>query len=172
VAAVLVTDGEPTGCGSSVAEVSTVAKEYAATMPTYVVGVGTSLGNLNAIAEAGGTKKAFIVTDNGVETAKALGQALEEIRGAQISCDYKFPKQEGEKKFDVDKVNVVFSSGGANSTTFPYSKDCSVKGWRYDNVSAPTKIELCPETCAAVKSDTAAQVDVQFGCETLGGVPR
>ena len=55
VAVVLVTDGQPNVCGSTMQAVSVEAKTgFSAGIPTFVIGVGNT-GNLNAIAAAGGT---------------------------------------------------------------------------------------------------------------------
>ncbi|MBN1610563.1 MAG: hypothetical protein JW940_28290 [Polyangiaceae bacterium] len=43
---------------------------------------------------------------------------------------------------------------------------CSGVGWRYDNPSAPTKIILCPATCAAVQTDLEGHLDFELGCDT------
>src|SRR5262249_20875594 len=62
VAVVLVTDGLPDMCDpGSVDAVASVAAAVAATIPTYVIGIGDALSNLDAIAMGGGTNKAIIV---------------------------------------------------------------------------------------------------------------
>ena len=43
--------------------------------------------------------------------------------------------------------------------------DCEGKpGWYFDSNAAPTKVVLCPSSCSTVQADSAAKVDVLFGC--------
>ena len=46
--------------------------------------------------------------------------------------------------------------------------DCSgdKQGWRYDDPSDPTRVELCSATCTEVKSHPDAELNVVFGCES------
>jgi hypothetical protein len=45
---------------------------------------------------------------------------------------------------------------------------CGQKGgWYYDDPANPTKIIMCPTTCAALQGDVGGKVEVIFGCETV-----
>ncbi len=171
VAVVLVTDGDPNGCGSSVKNVSDEAATVAATIPTYVIGVGSDLSNLNAMAVGGGTGAAILITVGDPNKTKAdLEAALNKIRGATASCSFAMPKPPAGQVLDVNAVNVQFTSS-AGPQTLAYNKDCTGgAGWHYDNANAPTQIDLCPATCDAVKATTGGKVSIAFGCATLGGV--
>src|SRR5512140_3141599 len=76
VAVVLVTDGDPNHCSTdpnnaaaAAAEVGAFAATVAATIPTYVIGVGTDAANLLAIATGGGTAPPIMVsTTNPAQT--------------------------------------------------------------------------------------------------------
>lgn len=94
VAIVMVTDGEPYGCGNgnSIDATAAAAAKVAATIPTYVIGVGKELASLNQIAQSGGTDKAFIVAlDDPEQTRKDLLDAINLIRGKSISCELAIP---------------------------------------------------------------------------------
>jgi hypothetical protein len=88
---VLATDGEPSSdCNDSLIDINAIASTAAAGNPkilTFVIGVGSSLSNLNGIAAAGGTGQAFIVDPNANTTQQFL-DALNKIRGAALGCQY------------------------------------------------------------------------------------
>lgn len=71
---------------------SLIATAAASTVPTYVVGVGNSLANLNQIALGGGTKQAVVVSvGDPAKTQTELAAAIKTIRMSALSCDYKIP---------------------------------------------------------------------------------
>jgi hypothetical protein len=167
VAIVMVTDGDPVSCdGNTIENTAMDAAAIADKIPTYVIGVGSSLTSLNAIAVGGGTEKAFIVSlDEPEETRKQLLDAINLIRGKSISCELPIPAPPAGKKLDPDKVNVEFTADGKAAAPLPYGTEC--KGdvaWHYDDESKPTSILLCPDTCTAVKDDPKGKLDVVFGC--------
>lgn len=175
VVIVLATDGQPNDCGSSVSGAAAVAQQGASGSPkvlTFVIGVGSALSNLNAIAAAGGTKTAFIVDTTGNVNQQFI-DALNAIRGAALACEYLIPTPEGGV-VDPKKVNVQYTpgTGGAPEVWSKYDNEAacppSGDGWYYDNDLSPTKILLCPGTCTKVKLDANGQVDVLFGCGTKG----
>jgi uncharacterized protein YegL len=174
VAVVLVTDGQPNDCNSSVDNVSNEAKASAAQIPTYVVGVGTALQNLDRVAQGGGTSKAFIVaTNNPQQTADDFQKALQVIRGAALSCEFKVPTPPVGKDIDYNTVNVVYSPSVGARDTLTYNATCQGgTGWHYDNAAKPTKIVLCDATCTAVQKDQSAKIDVVTGCATKGGITK
>jgi len=179
---VLVTDGEPgfmingkfePGCpGNTIDGVAAAAQgafKGSPSIPTYVIGVGPSLDNLNRIAAAGGTQSAQMVSvADPAATANQFQQTLEKIRGAVLSCDFGLPPAPDGKALDIEAVNVAFVSGGKEQV-LSYSKDCTGgTGWRYDNRTAPTKIELCPATCEAARQDADGKLTLAMGCKTKG----
>lgn len=174
VAIVMATDGLPQDCnGNSIGEASNVASAVKDKIPTYVIGVGNLLDNLNALAAAGGTQKAFLVsTTNSATVNQELATALDKIRGASLACEYGLPAPPAGQTLDFAKVNVQLTGGGTAST-LPLSADCSNgQGWRYDNAAAPTKIQLCPAACDKVKADATAKIDLVLGCATQTGPVR
>ncbi len=174
VAVVLATDGIPNDCNSTVPNVTAAAAGVASTLQTYVIGVGSALQSLDAIAMGGGTTKAFVVaTGNPQQTATDFETALNVIRGATLACDFKLPAPPAGRVLDVASVNVVYTPTGGAGGTLTYNQSCmGGTGWHYDDPKAPTRIILCGGTCGTVQADHGGQIDVVTGCATLGGVPR
>ena len=175
VAVVMATDGLPENClDNSIASASRIAEQARAAIPTYVIGVGRLLDQLETLAAAGGTKKAFIVSNETAGTVTtAFSAALGEIRGESLACEYAIPDAPTGQSFDLGKVNVRYAASGAEATTLEYAAGCTGgEGWRYDDVSAATKIQLCPGTCDRAKADQSAKLDVVLGCKTVVGRVR
>jgi hypothetical protein len=187
VAVVLATDGVPNGdCSGSSGDpqsytapkdVAHDAYQGSPSIPVYVIGVGSQLTSLNALAKAGGTSAAFLV-DGNQGTEAALIAALNQIRGQALSCEVPIPAAPAGQTLEPGKVNVIFSPGdGSADVTFTNVADksgCSAspKSWYYDDPEAPTKVILCEAACGAVQGDGAAKIDVGFGCATVLADPK
>ena len=156
-----VTDGKPEapvscaagGCCPTLNDAVAAAsrcKEGNPQISTYVLGVGPNLDNLHAIAQAGGTKTAYLVGDQDV-TRNVL-DALNDIRrDAQIPCNIEIPPAAPNKTIDYDQVNVSSSKGSCSSTIYRVASasECTPEGgWHYDDPTTPSHIELCPASCA------------------------
>lgn len=185
---VLATDGDPSGCnGNSIQDVANVAASGVAANPsvkTFVIGVGSSLTSLNAIAAAGGTQQALIVDAangdpkqqfldamNKIRDSVTTKETRTEIQSKPLPCDYAIPPPPAEEKFDKTKVNVDFAAGtnpaqrlGAVAT----AADCGkvADGWHYDDPNNPTKVLMCAQTCQRIQATRDASVSVAFGCQT------
>jgi hypothetical protein len=181
VAVVLATDGDPNHCSTNpndaaaaAAEVGAFAATMAATIPTYVIGVGTDAANLNAIATGGGTAPPIMVsTNNPTQTTADFLKALNQIKVSALGCNYLLPAPPAGQTLDINAVNVIYTPGGGAPSTLTYSADCSnPNGWHYDSTTAPTQVIMCSGQCAALKADSVgAKVDIAFGCVTAGGGP-
>jgi hypothetical protein len=181
---VLVTDGEPgllvngqfvAGCADNdIAHVADAAKAGLSASPsvkTYVIGVGPSLDKLNAIAAAGGTSQAFMIpVADPTQTTAELQKAFESIRSqVKLPCTFALPAPPAGQTLDKNRVNVAYTSGAGQVTPLTYSSDCaSGTGWHYDNLAAPTRIELCPGSCGVAQADANGRLTVAFGCMTNG----
>jgi Mg-chelatase subunit ChlD len=172
---VLATDGEPnSSCDDNLTDIDNIASTAAAgnpKIPTFVIGVGTSLSNLNGIAAAGGTGQAFVVDPTG-NTAKQFLDALNKIRGTVLGCTYQIPVPPNGGTIDYGTVNVVYTPGGGSQVTIPKVADkasCPATGdaWYYDNNTAPTQINLCDASCKTVGADANGAVSVIIGCSTV-----
>lgn len=169
VVLIIATDGIPMGCADqgSINGAAKVVSPVAADMPTYVIGVGDATGDLDTLAKAGGTSKAFSASNSTPSaTGKALSDALTAIRTASVSCNFPIPSAPTGQTIDYTKVNVQVTTKGVAST-IKQSQDCSdASGWKYDDANKPTKIELCNMSCGTIKADAYASVGVVLGCAT------
>lgn len=177
---VLVTDGEPgfgingqftEGCTDNdiphVAAAAQAALKGTPSIPTYVIGVGPNLTNLNAIATAGGTQAVMVSVSDPAQTRTQFQQALDTIRSQTLSCDFALPTPPNGQTLDPNAVNVVFIDGSGKQTTLTYDGACTNGlGWHYDNLAAPTKVELCPATCQTIQADHKGEITLAFGCKT------
>ncbi len=171
VVLVLATDGEPDGCDSTLDNVTAAAAMGLGRMPsvrTYVIGVGDNLDNLDAIAKAGGTEKAFLVSDGNVQ--QDLLNALTAIQGADVPCEYSVPVPMTGKEIDYGKVNVQYSPTTGSSQVLQKVEtvsDCVAgsKLWYYDNNAAPTQIVLCEDTCEQLTTVGAGKVEIVLDCK-------
>ena len=165
----LVTDGEPNGCNSTVDSVSALAAQARATVKTYVVSLGAP-PELNRIAAAGGSDRAFIVKRaDAKQTQEAVVEAIQKIRGAALPCEIDVPRPKSGETLDFAKLNLTLTSG-ANTAELASSKDCANgDGWRYDDPAKPTRIALCAKTCEGTKQ--GGKLSVTLGCDTKGDWP-
>jgi hypothetical protein len=172
---IFATDGDPTECDPqdmpSIDAIAAAGFNGTPKIRTYVIGVGTSLSNLNGIANAGGTTSAFMV-DTGGNVQQQFLQAMNQIRGAALGCTYQIPDTGDAGAPDFTKVNVQYTPGTGGAAQgipmAPSQASCPPNGdaWYYDNASAPTKIILCPYTCNRITPDSSGQVDILLGCQT------
>lgn len=178
-AVLLVTDGLPQGpattCGGvnpestqAIADLAASGKNFDPPVLTYVIGLpGVDQTFANAVAAAGGTDSAILVSSTNVQ--KEFADALSKVRGQALPCEYDLPDQVGTE-FDLDHVNVWITTGGGPATAVPQVDDCSQgAGWYYapPSPAAPETIVLCPNVCDGVKSDFTASVDIVLGCPTV-----
>jgi hypothetical protein len=183
VAVALVTDGVPSDecTPHDIPSISAIAaRALAATpsVPTYVIGVGTELASLDAIAAAGGTDHAFIV-DNAMDVSAQLRTTLDAIRLARWGCSFAQPTHEG-MLYDPGYVNLeVPPDGAADAGTSGRFVNrvrdvshCPASGdaWYWDT-STPPRIVLCSAMCERVRANPASSVSVAIGCPTQDAPP-
>jgi hypothetical protein len=184
---VLVTDGYPQDCDDdSIASVEDAVRSAAAEIPTYVIGVKNppltdddgkaapdTVSNLAGVAEAGGTKTAFIIdTGDPSSTTATFLAAVDAIRGQSIACNMPVPSPPDGRSFRKDSVIVTYTSGSVESS-LTYDAACALDdGWHYDDVGAPTEVILCPKACATVQADAKAELAVGFTCAPVIEFPR
>jgi hypothetical protein len=184
VVTLLATDGLPTECTpTDINQVGAIAAQGVAATPsidTFVIGVfgpddvaQGAPGNLDTIAQDGGTTSAFIVDTTKDVTTQFLA-ALDAIRGGKLDCAFQIPQPDDGQTLVYTEVNVQVSSTGQPETRLYYvgSVDkCDPKtgGWYYDtdpNVTPPSKIITCPASCTAFQAATDASVEIALGCMT------
>ena len=178
-AVLLVTDGEPQGpaamCGTvkpedpkAIADLAATGFKFSPSIITFVVGLpGVNVATANTIAAAGGSDKAVLVTDP-TNIEKQFADALASVRGHALPCEFPVPSKVAKGEISFGLVNVTYTDGKGVVTTLLQSPDCAGgSGWHYDNAAAPTKIILCPATCATIRSDFKAKIEILLGCKTL-----
>jgi hypothetical protein len=180
VVILLLTDGKPEApatcqggegaCCPSLDDAVTAAEECrtGAEIKTYVLGVGPLLTNLEQIAVAGGTQRAYLV--EGGDVSGQVLDALNRIRGdAAIPCQLQLPEPPQGQDLVYDEVNLAYESSTCDSTRF-YSvrtaDECGEEdGWYYDNPSSPSSIQLCKASCDRV-SGPGGSLYYSVGCAT------
>jgi hypothetical protein len=183
VAVVLATDGIPSEgeCEpddiASIAAIVTQGRIGKPPVRTFVIGIfgqgdQGAFDNLNAIATAGGYP-AFLVDSDSDEVTATFREALTEIRGAALTCEFKVPPSEDGEALDYGLVNVT-SSNGDDSVRLGYMgkpTDCDEEGgWYYDvNPSAgvPSRIVLCPASCDGLQGAAQNSLRIEVGCATV-----
>ena len=176
VIAVLATDGQPTECSPtdipSIANLAVTGVSGTPKVLTFVIGVGTSLANLDVIAAGGGSKQAFLV-DQGGNVVQQFQAALKAIQGLAIGCTYAIPEPTGGQPLDLAKVNVLVTANGTQAlltyVTAATACDPAGGGWHFDSPTTPAQIILCPASCSLITGDPKAEVDVLLGCARAPG---
>ncbi len=172
VVVVLATDGDPTACPpveiDAISDLAKSARNYNG-VHTYVIGVaGSTLANLDQIAAAGGTGKAYDVTNDINEFAAKIA----EIRSDVLGCDFALPELPPGHGFHPDQVYFAYAPNGEGDPKIvprvDYLADCgNLPGWRFDSNTLPKKIVLCPSLCKTLQNDPAAKVTVLYACDPI-----
>jgi len=173
VAAVIVSDGEPC-CGDCVedpGQLGQLAAQYANGTPAiktfaiYVADVASEV--MTAIAHDGATGSAYDATSG----QQSFIDALNDIRGSMLSCEYKMPETDAGI-INPKLVQVTYTPGGATEPD-PIEHvdgigDCvGGQGWFYDDNDNPSKIVMCSGTCDMLQNDENGRVDILVGCSDI-----
>ena len=176
-----VTDGYPTECNTNMVAIQTTVGEFywgvqgdynTVGMPgirTFVLGVGgdfdsTNRYNLDSVALAGGTNQATIAGDTaGVADFSAT---LQNISNSKVDCEFPLPPAPTGSILDISKVQVVYEPFVGDPQEIPAASSAGGcgsgnGGWYYDDPVNPTKVTLCPCSCANLG---AGRINVKFGC--------
>jgi hypothetical protein len=170
---VLVTDGQPTTCNTDIGAIASLAQDARDSkgVLTYAIGMpGSNQGQLDQIASAGGTDKAFLAPAGSL--AGKLVEALLSIQKSQIACTFDVPAPKDQNDvIDPDFVNVNYYKGDGSSLTMPRVSGLAActggQEWYYDDPQMPALIHLCPATCEALQANPKALVKILVGCQTV-----
>ena len=146
-------------------------------IPTYVVGIATPNDAvermaLQTLATAGGTGQPFVIgpMDN---LGQRFLEALEQIRGQSLPCEFSIPAPRAGGAIDFGKVNVRWKGATADEDVLfagtMAACDPTRGGWYYDVPPAsgtPTRVIACEATCQRFKADPSATVEIRYGCRT------
>ncbi|HEY2746253.1 MAG TPA: vWA domain-containing protein [Polyangia bacterium] len=180
---VLATDGVPDdscpadgdmGMPNTIDSVVSIVQAAAQGSPpviTFVIGVGSELTALDAIAAAGGGTMKALLVDTTADIQGEFANALDQIRKVAFACEFAIPDPPAGLLIDPTKVNVQFTD--TSTEDLVYVGDVSgcgkapTKGWYYDDATRPTKVILCDQACDVVRGSTNGQVNIVFGCSTI-----
>ncbi len=172
VVIVVATDGLPTACDpelpiggvpagiDNVAEIAATARTEA--VQTFVIGVFSpheatfASGNLDAIALAGGTGDAFIITTDS-KVSELFLAVLEHVRRSNV-CEFGLP--EAARDLDLTQIRVqITPSSGAPRWIDWIGEDAACgdrHGFYFDRDPRgdvpPGRVILCPRSCATEPS--------------------
>lgn len=151
----LATDGQPNctnpkrpsdNTSDLTATKQALAAAASAGIKAFVIGVGPSTGNLNQLADAGGTATFYPAA-----SAEQLAEALQAIASQVISCTYSL----GRVPPVLDKVGVYL-----DRVQVPAS---STDGWSFG--AGNDSITFNGSYCTGIKSGKYKSFDAMFGCK-------
>jgi Mg-chelatase subunit ChlD len=182
----LATDGFPSSCDPAIdlADPATgiplvaaaAADGRARGIATFVIGVfapseeAAAKQNLDAIADAGGSNSAYIITTDQPVTQQMIA-ALNEIRKNASACDYVLPRPDGSL-LDATKIKVRLR--GSQGEVWLERKsslgECGPSGgFVFDKDPfgplPPSRVQLCPASCGVVEADPSVSVEVVVDCD-------
>jgi hypothetical protein len=186
----LATDGLPTACdpaipgpnaksAAGIPKVVEVAESgLAQGVQTFVIGVFApdeeqlAQQNLDAIAVAGGSGAAYVITTDETVSERFVA-TLNEIRAKASDCSFALPKP-GSSPLDATRIAVRIT--GSNGTLWLEPKkslsEChpTLGGFVFDRdpngPEPPSRLELCPAACALLKADPALSLEVVVNCHS------
>jgi hypothetical protein len=126
-------------------------------------------GTANAGCSVNGPNFCHIDLTQVNDFAEALRAALAQVTGAIASCTYELPVPSGNQTLDLSQVNVIYTSpnGDAELIGRNDTPNCDV-GWQLDG----SNIVLCGSTCDTVQANSAASLELLFGCASAQVPPR
>jgi hypothetical protein len=164
----LVTDGLPEECNSTIENVAQAAREGFAGTPsitTYVVGIG-DIAALNQFAADGGSGKALVTAPGaGAELVKALNA----IRGAALPCEFALPAS--ASALQPGQVNLRHEDASGQQRIIGAVRDQKTchptqGGWYFDDPAAPERLVACEQSCRDMNAG-GGTVKVLLGCPTV-----
>jgi hypothetical protein len=172
---VIVTSGPSTSCapdaGNDVAALAKAAFDSPSHIVTHVIalsGTNENLSSLNAIASAGGSDHATVISGPGYDSA--LSVAFLRLVEAPIPCDLQLPAVSAGTAITPELGNtaVAYTSDQGAQTSFVRVNgpaDCSTpNAWYGDTDAGAGFIHLCGSTCASL---IGGRVTVYFGAPCL-----
>ncbi len=175
VVILLVTDGIPEhSCSANIQRAVSAAEDCyddGAGREVYVLGVvannNNSLDQLNDIADAGGTDRAYLTDADDV--AGSVLTALNAIRAdAAIPCTMNVPEPTSGM-VDYGKVNIGICDPNEETVHTFFVEDpddCAFGAWYYDDVGDEPVVQLCDATCESVAA-AGTKLTLSVGCATV-----
>lgn len=95
----------------------------------------------------------------------ALAASLGSIAQSVISCNYTVPAAAAGQTIDASTTTLVYNDGAGNySLVLQNTSTTCDKGWHFSDPPTNSKIEICSTTCSMLQKNTAAQLQLVFGC--------
>jgi hypothetical protein len=166
VIVLLVTDGFPEECDSTVENVTQVASDGfhgSPSVQTFVVGIDSLAGLFDAIAAfatAGGSQPMTVVRD----VASELRRALSDVRDSARSCELTWPAGVSAVQ-GVSRLQHTALDGAVSSLPEVLgAAQCGSQtaGFYFDERAAPTRVLACPASCERLR--TGGAVRLLTGC--------
>ncbi len=162
---VLATDGDPTGCDTSIPNIAALAGSaynYNG-VKTYAVAIqGSTVSNLDQITSAGGGQTFDVTAD-----ITLFKQKMDEIRDNARSCELLLPAATLSNLANTNLLLTPLAGTPERLGLADDATDCdAAPSWYVDDPSNPTTALLCPATCAAYQADPGAVVEAWLGCPT------
>jgi len=154
----LVSDGAQSGScrsGSDARTYTAIDALLTRGIPTYVVGFGDAVDRaaLDEFARRGGTARGASPEYYQADDAAGLASAFDEIVRGVVSCEYGLARPPD----DLERVYVFL-----DDTTMVPRDEGHAHGWDYDPTTMTVTFYGAP--CDALRSGTATDVDIVFGC--------
>ena len=167
---VLMTDGPPTACGSTVASAAAIAAAAFRATPrirTYVVALGSDGSALEPIALAGGTYHVY-------DARRSVDDVIERIVRSRVVCDMTFSYLDAA---EVPRLQVRISSSGTSPLrVLPQvanAESCGADGgWFLERPLQPTIAMVCPSTCADLIDEPAGNIVTEVRCSRTTDAAR
>lgn len=165
----LVTDGLPDECSSTVENVAQAAREGFAGSPsvtTYVIGIG-DIAALDQFAAEGGSGKALVTAPG---AGPELVKALQAIRGAALPCEFALPPA-AKSGIRPGSVNLRHQDPQGRPRLIgavrdARSCDAANGGWYFDDPQTPSRVVACEQSCRELNA-IGGKVEVLLGCPTV-----
>ena len=88
------------------------------------------------------------------------------VETTPVSCAFPIPEPPPGEEIDPNTIEIDYLPGGMEpATAFTQvvgPADCTATSFYITG----TTVQLCPEACATVQADSAASLDVRYGCDT------
>jgi len=105
-----------------------------------------------------------------------IADAMLGISNEELACTFDIPIAPGGGPADTDGTAVTYTpSATMMEAQIPKLKavgDCELNGgdgWFFDSATSPTKVQICPGTCAKLR---VGEVHVASGCVPIVGISR
>lgn len=159
VTVVLVTEGDPTECDTTAANIDAIASAALPSLHTAVVSLGGVTSFTDGLAAAGGTT-ASVPVDLAASARAQVVMALDTVATAR--CTHALPTGASAATLQLQLRDgtaaqpVGHVAGRATCG--------SSQGFFFDDEAAPHRIELCPATCAARRTSATAAIEQIIDC--------